>query len=156
MNGGMLRIGEIARQAGVNVQTLRYYEKRRLLPVPGRRPSGYREYPPETVQFIRFIRRAQDLGFTLSEIEELLALRKHGARRRAKVRSVAEAKLRDINEKIRSLEAIRQALLTLVRSCACQGKSPECPILEALSEEGNLRNLVPLGSGRSGSVRAAR
>lgn len=129
-----LRIGEVATQAGVNIQTLRYYERRGILEEPKRTPSGYREYESETVRVIRFIKRAQDLGFTLSEIEELLELRERRPRDRRAVRELAAAKLRNIDEKIRDLEAMKKALDVLVDSCACKGPTLECPILEGLED----------------------
>ena len=134
-----MRIGEVARQAGVNVQTLRYYERRGLLREPARRSSGYREYPPHTVRLIRFIKRAQELGFTLAEIEELLRLRSDQRTSCAEVRSAAIAKMEDIEGKIRSLQAMKRALGVLVRSCAGNGLIRECPILESLDEERGAR-----------------
>ncbi len=130
-----MKIGQAATRAGVNIDTLRYYERRGLLAEPQRRPSGYREYPEETVPIIRFIKRAQDLGFTLNEIEELISLRDGGdGRRRGKVRALAEAKMRDIDQKLARLQAIRSALFGLVESCACSRGRPACPILEALND----------------------
>jgi len=130
-----MKIGQVATRAGVNIDPLRYYERRGLLAEPQRRPSGYREYPEETVPIIRFIKRAQDLGFTLNEIEELISLRDGGnGRRRSEVRALAEAKLRDIDQKLVRLRAMRSALSGLVESCACSGGRPECPILEALND----------------------
>jgi len=131
MKQGMT-IGQVAYEAGVNVQTLRYYERRGILEAPKRSASGYREYSPDTVRLIRFIKRAQDLGFTLSEIEELLDLREHRPRKREAVRDLAAAKIRDIEEKVRDLESMKRALNVLVDSCACKGGAAECPILEAL------------------------
>src|SRR5437867_11490176 len=112
-----MRIGEVARQAGVNVQTLRYYERRRLLREPARRSSGYREYPPDTVRLMRFIKRAQELGFTRAEIEELLRLRSDLRRSCAEVRSAASAKMDGMEGRIRSLQATKRALGCLVRPC---------------------------------------
>jgi Hg(II)-responsive transcriptional regulator len=134
VRGDRLRIGGVARRAGVNIQTLRYYERRGLLQTPARTPSGYREYPADAVRLVRFIKRAQDLGFTLKEVSELIALRDAAGRRRAGVRALAEAKIRDIERKLAQLEAMRGALSTLVRSCACAGAKPVCPILEALDD----------------------
>lgn len=134
MRGDRLRIGEVASKAGVNIQTLRYYERRRLLEKPERTASGYREYPSETVRLIRFIKRAQDLGFTLSEIEDLIALRDASGRKRSEVRALAEAKMRDIDHKLAQLQAMRSALYTLVESCGCRDGRPTCPILEALDD----------------------
>ncbi len=135
MNSQALSIGQVATQAGVSVQTLRYYERRGILKAPGRSDGGRRQYPAETVRLIRFIKRAQELGFTLKEIEELIALRQIRGRDRTRVRRLAEAKLLDVDAKIGSLKAIRKAVSMLVESCAC-GESLECPILEALDEDG--------------------
>jgi Hg(II)-responsive transcriptional regulator len=134
MRGDRLRIGEVASRARVNIQTLRYYERRGLLEAPERTGSGYREYPSETVRLIRFIRRAQDLGFMLKEIQELVALRDAKGRKRSDVRALAEAKMRDIDRKLAQLQAMRSALYTLVESCACRDGRPTCPILEALDD----------------------
>lgn len=127
-----LRIGQVAGEAGVNVQTLRYYERRGILQAPVRSASGYREYPPDTVRVIRFIKRAQELGFSLSQVEELLELRGMRPGKREAVRSLAAAKIQDIEEKLRDLESMKRALRVLVDSCACKGGGLECPILEAL------------------------
>ena len=133
-----LRIGDVAERAGVNTQTLRYYERRGILSEPKRSASGYREYPTDTVRLIRFIKRAQDLGFTLTEIEELIALRQATPRQRAKVREIAAAKMRDIDDKLARLQAMRSALYTLVEDCAC-GQALACPILEALDDATDVR-----------------
>ncbi|SRR6266545_379955 len=124
-------ISEAAEQAGVNVQTLRYYERRGLLPKPPRRSSGYREFPDDVVRVVRFIKRAQELGFSLDEVEELLHLRRHSGRNRTRIRAVAEEKIRDIAAKIGELERMKRALKTLVHSCH-EGTTLECPIIEAL------------------------
>ena len=127
-------ISQTAKEAGVNTQTLRYYERRGLLPRPPRRGSGYREYPDDAVRIVRFIKRAQELGFSLDEIEELVQLR--GVRRgeRQRVRSIAEKKIAQIDEKIAHLQAMREALATLVESCH-HGGAAECPIIDALNED---------------------
>lgn len=124
-------ISEAADQAGVNVQTIRYYERRGLLPKPPRRTSGYREFPDDAVRMVRFIKRAQDLGFTLDEVEELLRRRGEGRRDRRRVRAVAERRLRQIERKIVELEAMRSALAHLIHCCR-DGSMLECPIIEAL------------------------
>src|SRR5262245_14428777 len=126
-----MRIGAAAEQAGVNVQTLRYYERRGLLPRPPRRQSVYREFPSDAVRIVRFIKRAQDLGFTLDEVEDLLRLRSDRRRDRARVRAVAERRVRQIEQKIAELSAMKQALTHLVHCCR-EGASLECPIIEAL------------------------
>jgi MerR family mercuric resistance operon transcriptional regulator len=126
-----MRIGAAAEQAGVNVQTLRYYERRGLLPRSPRQVSGYREFPDDAVRIVRFIKRAQDLGFTLDEIEELIRLRSDKRRDRSRVRAVAERRLRQVERKIAELERMKSALLHLVHRCS-DGSSLECPIIEAL------------------------
>jgi DNA-binding transcriptional MerR regulator len=130
-----MRIGEAARRAGVNIQTLRYYERRGLLAEPVRTSSGYRSYSAHAVRVVRFVKRAQELGFTLAEVAELLRLRDRRAASRDRVRRRAEAKLRDIDGRLRALRAMRGALRALLDSCRC-GTTPECPILEALEEPG--------------------
>lgn len=130
-----LRIGEVAKHAGVNVQTLRYYERRGLLRKPSRTSSGYRQYSSETVQLIRFVKRAQELGFTLKEIKELLRLRGDQRASCSEVRAAAEVKLRDIDNRIESLRRMRGALRILITSCRNNASIRECPILEALDHE---------------------
>ena len=132
-----LLIGQVAARAGVNVQTLRYYEKRGILGRPLRTASGYRKYPAETVRVIRFIKRAQDLGFSLEEIEDLLRLRTMKGIDKSKVRDVAAAKVTEIDEKLRRLSSVRSALVQLVETCTCQLGVVPCPILEALEEPGD-------------------
>lgn len=131
-----MRIGEVAATAGCNIQTLRYYERRGLLRQPGRTASGYREYPEETVRIVRFIKRAQELGFTLQEIEELLRLRNGEGAGRGDVRAIAEAKMRDIEQKQTHLQAMHKGLGSLLQSCANQGGGSACPILDALNDPG--------------------
>lgn len=130
-----LQIHEVAEAAGVNVETLRYYERRGILRAPRRSRAGYRQFPPETVQVVRFIKRAQALGFTLEEIVELLALRRPRAGRCAEVHHAANAKVSQIDEKIRHLVAIRTALATLADACAANTTDLHCPLIEALAEE---------------------
>jgi len=130
-----MRIGEVAAAAGVNLETLRYYERRGLIQEPPRTPAGHRAYPVGTVRLIRFIKRAQELGFTLEEVDQLLTLRERRGRKRSEVQILAAAKLGDIEGKIRRLEAMRRALKTLLDTCACAGSPPECPILEALDDD---------------------
>jgi redox-sensitive transcriptional activator SoxR len=134
-----LRIGEAASRAGVNVQTLRYYERRGLLD-PDRRHSGHREYDADAVRLVRTIKAAQRLGFSLAEIEELLALTRGRAVGASAVTDLAAQKIREIHLKIEQLEAMRESLQTLVdlgcdslTSCACP---PACPIVIPLDEEG--------------------
>ena len=130
-----LRIGEVARRADVNVQTLRYYERRGLLPAPTRRPSGYREYSAETVRLVRFIKRAQELGFSLRDVGELIALRENPSRNRVAVRAVAVRKAADIASRIRRLTAMQKALEQLIEACECALDTRHCPIIEALDDD---------------------
>jgi DNA-binding transcriptional MerR regulator len=102
-----------------------------LLPRPPRRQSGYRDFPNDAVRVVRFIKRAQDLGFTLDEVEELLRLRRDTRRDRTRIRAVAEKRVRQIEQKIAELEAMKQALAHLVHCCR-GGATLECPIIEAL------------------------
>jgi len=134
-----LKVGEVAEQAGVNLQTIHYYERRGLLPRPPRTESNYRAYPAEAVLRVRFIRRAQELGFTLKEIKELLSLRAAPRTRGADVRERAETKVRDIDDKVRTLHAMRKALTKPVGACSGSGSVSQCPILEALDSEGEER-----------------
>ena len=136
-----MTIGEVAAQAGVHTQTLRYYERRGIIEKARRGTSGYRLYSAEVVRLIRFIKRAQELGFTLEEIEELIALRKSRGRSRSQVRELAAAKMSDIERKIQQLQSIRQALGQLLKTCACQSGTLECPILEALDDDQVRRRL---------------
>ena len=132
---GRLTTGRLARLADVGVETIRFYERQGLLDEPPRGESGYREYAPETVKRLRFIRRAKELGFTLREIKELLTLRVMPGATCADVRRRAEAKRQDIAEKIRSLEKMDAALAKLSRSCRGKGPVGDCPILDALEDD---------------------
>lgn len=128
-----MTIGKVARLADVGVETIRFYEREALIDEPPRRASGYRQYSTDVVEQLRFIRRAKALGFTLKEVKELMSLRDGGGRRRGEVRVIAEATMRDIDQKLARLQAMRSALSGLVESCACGGR-PTCPILEALND----------------------
>lgn len=127
-----LTIGEVARQAGVGVETVRFYERQGLLEEPERRASGYRQYDVEAVAVLRFIRRAKELGFTLREIKGLLALRLDASATRAEVRQQAKVKVTDIEAKIADLQRMRDVLVKLVKKCHGDGAATGCPILEAL------------------------
>ncbi len=131
-----LSIGEVASQAVVHVETLRYYERKGLVPKPPRSASNYRRYPAETVGRVRFIKHAQGLGFTLREIAELLALRSTRGAKASDVRRRAQAKLEDIEEKIEALGAMRATLKKLVGGCSGKGPASKCTILEALDADG--------------------
>lgn len=127
-----LRAGEVARRAGVNLQTIHFYERQGLLPPPPRTASNYRMYSQDAVRRVQFIKRAQELGFSLRDIDLLLSLRARPRTRCADVRQQAAVKLRDIDEKIKSLQRMRKALTKLIAECSGQGPVTECPILEAL------------------------
>jgi Hg(II)-responsive transcriptional regulator len=128
-----MRTGTIAAEAGVNVQTLRYYERRGILPRPRRTASGYRAYGPDAVQLIRFVKRAQELGFTLDEVGELLRLRDGGRASCAEVKVAARAKLAAVDAKLAALAAMRGALSTLVSACDRNVRRRSCPLIETLA-----------------------
>jgi len=129
-----LKTGELARAAGVHVETIRFYERKGLLPEPPRRSSGYREYPPEAVRRIRFIQRAKELGFTLREIKGLLELRVDPETTCAAVQARAAEKIADVRHKIADLRTIEKALRKLTASCSGNGPKDDCPILNHLEK----------------------
>lgn len=131
-----LTIGQLAKQAQVNIETIRYYERRGLVPEPPRRESGYRQYSPDTVGRIKFIKRAQELGFSLQEIEALLSLRLDPETTSWDIKRRAQAKIADIEARIGDLERMKGALMKLASACRGRGPTSECPILDAL--EGRL------------------
>lgn len=127
-------IGQLAREAGVGVETVRFYEREGLLAEPPRKRSGYRQYPPEAIARVRFIRRAKDLGFTLREITELLELRIDPSKSCADVRALAKSKIADVDAKLADLTRIKAALEILARACRGTGPTSECPILDSMIE----------------------
>lgn len=126
-----LRRGELAKQCGVNGETLRYYEKRKLLAPPARSSSGYRLYSQDDVARIRFIKNAQRVGFTLSDIEELLKLRVEKNRPCKSVLTKAQVKLREVDRKIAGLKAMRSVLTRLIDRCERAAPTSQCPIIES-------------------------
>lgn len=138
MNG--LTIGRMAKKAGVTIDTVRFYERRGLIAEPPRSAANYRLYPEEDAARLRFIRHAKDLGFSLTEIKELLDLRHDPAATKADVKHCAEAKIRDIKQKINDLSRILAALEPLTATCNGHGPVSECPILEALETDHNHHN----------------
>ena len=130
-----LTIGKVAQFAEVGVETVRFYEKEGLIDEPPRRESGYRQYPTKTVSRLRFIRRAKELGFTLKEIKELLALRIVPDTTCEGIRHRAEAKISDIESRIGTLKKMKEALVKLTLTCSGSGPVSECPILEAMEDE---------------------
>ncbi|OFV94895.1 MAG: hypothetical protein A3F68_01705 [Acidobacteria bacterium RIFCSPLOWO2_12_FULL_54_10] len=129
-------IGEVARYGGVGVETIRFYEREGLIAEPPRKESGYRQYTQETVVRLRFIQRAKDLGFSLREIKELLSLRIEPLTDCADIQERAEAKVRDIEGKIQTLQRMKKALANLVASCPGRVPASDCPILDALEGSG--------------------
>jgi Hg(II)-responsive transcriptional regulator len=129
-----LTIGQVADAADVNIQTIRYYERRGLVPAPRRSPAGYRQYGDDAVSRVRFIKRAQVLGFSLAEIRELLALRiRHGSACHV-VERKTRGKIELVEAKIRELERLKRTLEHLAAACAAREPTDECPILEALED----------------------
>lgn len=127
-----LTIGQIARRAGVGIETVRFYERQGLLDEPPRGDSGYRQYEEAVIDQLRFIRRAKELGFTLKEIKELLDLRVDSATPCGEVKKRAEAKIVDIESKIRTLQRMKRSLVKLTKACSGEGRTAECSILDAL------------------------
>lgn len=127
-----LQIGTVAKRARVNVQTIRYYERRGLVSPKDHRESGYRLYSGEAVKKIRFIKNAQELGFTLGEIMGLLKLQVSHRSKCGEVKRKAEAKLADVCSKIDSLKAIEKALIELIKTCRSRAATNPCPILKSL------------------------
>jgi MerR family copper efflux transcriptional regulator len=127
-----LTIGTVAEQAGVNVQTIRFYERQGLIESPPRTPSGYRQYPKEVIKRIHFIQSAKELGFTLKEVNELLSLRVQPGSACNEVKDRALAKILDIDQKLDVLTRMKNALTTLTSACEHQRAVGDCPVLEAI------------------------
>jgi len=130
-----LTIGQVARQAGVGVETIRFYEREGLLEEPTRRPSGYRQYPEQVIKRIHFIQRAKRLGFSLKEIAELLMLRVDAQTSCEEVKARTEAKIAEIERKLLELQRMRQALLEVAALCTGDGPASACPMLDALDNQ---------------------
>jgi len=141
-------IARAARAANVNVETIRYYERVGLIERPPTVGTAVRIYPDETVRRIRFIKRAQKLGFTLREIRELLRLRAGRGATRDAVRRKVKTKIADIDAKLRDLRAMRRALSELVETCSGRGDADTCPILKSLDQEAPERRRTSSPSGR--------
>lgn len=128
----LLSIGQVAKQAGVSVETIRFYERENLIEEPLRRESGYRQYPADVVARLQFIKKAKDLGFSLKEIMELLSLRVDEETTCHDVKHRAEVKLAAIDEKIKDLRKMRKALEKVTEDCNGRGATSACPFLDAL------------------------
>jgi Hg(II)-responsive transcriptional regulator len=129
-----MRSSQVADQAGVNVQTLRYYERRGLLPEPERSNSGYRSYGTDAVRTVRFVKRAQQLGFSLDEIDSLLHLAAGGPRSCDAAKDLAIDKIGQLERKIADLVAMRDSLRQLVATCRRSPSRRLCPLLEVMEE----------------------
>jgi MerR family copper efflux transcriptional regulator len=130
-----MTIGAVAKRVGVAIDTIRYYEREGLLPEPPRRASGYRSYDDSAVRQLRFIRRAKDLGFTLEEIRDLLALSADRQRGVKAVKKRAQERLAAIDARIAELTRVRDGLEQLVDACPGHGSPDQCPILRALADQ---------------------
>ncbi|CAM4338362.1 MerR family transcriptional regulator [Nocardia ninae] len=130
-----MRTGELAARAGVSAQTLRYYERRGLLARPPRSAGGYRSYPDEAVETVRFVKRAQELGFSLDEIEELLHLADGGPADCDTARALAQARIGQLAQRIADLQRMQQSLTELVATCELPRSRRSCPLLTSLHKE---------------------
>ena len=144
----VLNRGQLAEAARVNIETLRYYERRGLIPAPPRSAANYRRYPERTINRVRFVKHAQDLGFSLEEIKELLSLRATRGAKSGEVKKRTENKIAEVSDRIRALERIRAALRHLASQCSGEGPIEECTILHAIEAGG-------LDHGRLGVSREA-
>jgi Hg(II)-responsive transcriptional regulator len=127
-----MRTSELADRAGVNTETLRYYERRGLLAEPPRTSGGYRDYPVSAVELLRFVKRAQELGFTLDEVEELLHLDDGGPDSCDATRELAEHRRDDLAARIRDLQRMHDSLAELVETCHLPRADRRCALLEAI------------------------
>lgn len=136
-----MRSSQVATQAGVNVQTLRYYERRGLLPAPDRLESGYRSYGTDAVRTVRFVKSAQQLGFSLEEIDSLLDLAAGGPDNCDAAKTLATEKLTQLEQKIASLTVMRDSLRQLVATCSRSRGKRVCPLLDAIEEDNELEQI---------------
>ncbi|WP_436499633.1 MerR family transcriptional regulator [Actinokineospora sp. HUAS TT18] len=133
-----MRSSEVAARAGVNVQTLRYYERRGLVEEPPRSPSGYRAYPAGAVRTVRFVKRAQELGFTLAEVLELLNLAAGGPEDCEPARALAQSRMDELDRRISDLRRMRDSLADLAATCDLPRADRRCPLLLSLHEDGEI------------------
>ena len=138
-----MRSSQVATEAGVNVQTLRYYERRGLLPEPERSDSGYRSYDTHAVRTVRFIKGAQQLGFSLEQIDTLLALAAGGPRNCDAAKALATDKIGDLEAKIARLSVMRDSLRQLVATCDRSPSKRDCPLLEAIEDDTLIEGAQP-------------
>lgn len=130
-----MRSGQIAEKAGVNIQTLRYYERRGILEPPARRESGYREYPSDAIRIVRFVKRAQELGFTLTEVESLLGLAAGGPNSCDAAQELAAEKIGELDARIVSLRSMKDSLQRLVDTCSRPRRQRECPLIQSIAAD---------------------
>jgi MerR family mercuric resistance operon transcriptional regulator len=131
----LLNIGQVAKQTGVTVETVRFYEKKNLIAAPQRSDAGYRQYPPETVKRVRFIQNAKEVGFTLKDIGELLSLSQKPGTSCAGINMHATQKMKEGNQKIHDLKRIRNALGHMIMKCNFRRDLSGCPILDELEPD---------------------
>jgi len=130
-------IGQVAKQSGISVETIRYYEREGLLEEPERKESGYRQYQQEAIIRLSFIQQAKELGFSLKEVAELLSIKADNKKLCNEVKQLAREKLDNIENKIKMLQRMRKSLKKLVDTCPGQAPLNECPILDALEKKIN-------------------
>lgn len=148
-----MNIGEAAKASGVSAKMIRYYEQIKLVPPSDRTASGYRSYSQADIHRLQFVRRARDLGFSVAEIGELLALWGDRSRKSADVKRVAQANITDLERRIGEMQQMADTLKTLVNCCAGDAR-PDCPILEGIEKD-----LKPSGqraTTRTGSVKSRK
>ena len=153
MTEATLRSSELARRAGVTVETLRYYERRGLLPRPPRTPTGYRLYSVSEVALVGFIRRARDLGFSLREVEELLDLTADPAEDCTDICGAVEAKLAELDRSLREIRARKRALRELLRACPGNVPIQSCPIVGRMAGESDFNPAIIRSRRRGGERR---
>lgn len=127
-----LTIGQVSKLAGIGVDAIRFYERERLIPLPARRSSGYRQYQPEIIERILFINQAKELGFTLAEVNALLDLRYKPNGTATQVKEKALTKIADVDSKINRLTQIKEQILTLTSACSGKGPVKDCPIMNGI------------------------
>ncbi len=134
-----MRTAEIAREAGVSVYTVRFYQRRKLLPEPPRSTSNYRDYSRRTVELVRAIKGAQSMGFRLFEIQKIIQISRKDPRAAKEIRAEATAKVRELDQKIRTLRSARIALLRILGDCKCQNGRETCVAMKKFRPEGELK-----------------
>jgi DNA-binding transcriptional MerR regulator len=128
-----VRIGEVARKSGVTIDTLRFYERQKLLPPAARGASNYREFPPVTIERLKFIRGARELGFTLAEVRDLLQVRTQPATGCEALRQRAQTKVVELEEQIRRLRRVKSALIKLLKDCEARAPAVPCEITQSVA-----------------------